>query len=353
MKAKIVIIGGGVAGLSAAIRLLELGEKPLLIEKESCAVHKICGEFLSPECLAYLNNWKIFPTPISKVILKTESENLRFAFPSPAGGFSHMTLDPSLLNRALDRGANLISGVTVVSIEPKQSREGCHFIKLTNGECLEASHLIIATGRIPGFSTQAPPMAYLGFKAHFKNIFSNDLEMFLFKNAYLGIAPIENDQFNIAGLIRIRNREELKDPQEIIEQQISRNVELSHKLGQAKNLFGGWMTNFLPEFGIRQTPDWLDTYFIGDAAISIPPACGGGLALGIVGGCLAAEYAMRGEAEKFKKMWKSRCRYQMFWAKQLHRLMLNPKSANFFFKVAKRIPFLSKVAFNLTRQFSI
>ena len=46
-----VIVGGGPAGASAAIQLARAGARVLLAERERFPRPKLCGEFISPECL--------------------------------------------------------------------------------------------------------------------------------------------------------------------------------------------------------------------------------------------------------------------------------------------------------------
>ena len=47
----VAIVGAGPAGSAAAIRLVLAGKRVVLIEKEKFPRHKLCGEFISPECL--------------------------------------------------------------------------------------------------------------------------------------------------------------------------------------------------------------------------------------------------------------------------------------------------------------
>ncbi len=54
-KYKITIAGAGPAGASLAIRLAEKGFNVCLIEREKFPRHKLCGEFISPECLSHFN----------------------------------------------------------------------------------------------------------------------------------------------------------------------------------------------------------------------------------------------------------------------------------------------------------
>src|SRR5215210_6361226 len=48
-----VIVGGGPAGTSAAIHLAGSGARVLLAEQKKFPREKLCGEFISPECLEH------------------------------------------------------------------------------------------------------------------------------------------------------------------------------------------------------------------------------------------------------------------------------------------------------------
>src|SRR5687767_7519136 len=50
-KSQIVVVGAGPAGASLAIRLAASGFEVTLVEREKFPRHKLCGEFVSPECL--------------------------------------------------------------------------------------------------------------------------------------------------------------------------------------------------------------------------------------------------------------------------------------------------------------
>jgi menaquinone-9 beta-reductase len=55
-KLKIAIVGAGPAGASLAIRLARESFEVVLIEREKFPRHKLCGEFISPECFAQLKD---------------------------------------------------------------------------------------------------------------------------------------------------------------------------------------------------------------------------------------------------------------------------------------------------------
>ena len=48
-----IIVGGGPAGASAGIHLAASGARVLLAERERFPREKLCGEFISPECLEH------------------------------------------------------------------------------------------------------------------------------------------------------------------------------------------------------------------------------------------------------------------------------------------------------------
>jgi len=299
-----VIIGGGVAGLSAAIRLTELGATPLLIESGSYPSHKVCGEFLSPECIPYLKKWGITPIEIRQLYLRTQSSQLSFTFPEPAGSLSHMTLDPLLMKYACLKGLDIRIETKVTHFKPKENEYDVHHIELSSGETLKAHSVLIATGRLNGLASKnLLECEYIGIKAHFEGVpTENRLEMFAFSGAYLGISPIENNKHNVACLAKNKLVAERGGVEVFMQQLIKKHPLLQAYLPEDKRLFS-WMTAPIPFFGFKTTPNWRDAYFIGDGAATIPPATGDGLSMAILGGCMGAEFAFKKEYNKFKIDW--------------------------------------------------
>ena len=344
-----VILGGGIAGLCAAKRLLELGIQPLVIEAGNYPSHKVCGEFLSPSSLPILKRWNIHPIPIFEAQLHTSSQNFHFIFPRSAGSLSHWTLDTQLADQVSLEGATLLTQTKVLSLSPPTAKGDNHHLVLSSGENIEAKHLLIASGRLPGSSLQSFTPRYIGFKAHFSGIeLRSTLHMFSFKGAYLGIAPIENERANLACLANIE-RVKQASPAQFMKSLIADHPFLHQLLASSHQLFDQWMEVFVPKFGLRFTPDWIQTYWIGDAAGTIPPASGNGLSLAITSGYLAAEFAARKDEFGFKRAWKKRCTSQIAFAKVLHRLFLNPTLANRALNLNHWLPCIAPWIFNATR----
>lgn len=350
MREEFVIIGGGVAGLSAAIRLAELGAHPVVLEAGSYPAHKVCGEFLSPECIPQLHQWGIEPVKIQQMSLHTPQQTLTFDFPYEAGSLSHLQLDPALLQVALEKGATVRTQVKVNRLSPYHLMEGFYELELSNGETLKATHLILATGRLPSYQLKPPKVSYVGIKAHFSHLpIQGKLEMFTFPGAYLGIAPIEENKFNIAGLAKIKLFTAAGSPEALIQRLMSQQPLLKQYLSEGHNLFPTWMHTPVPAFGIKSTPDWPHAYFIGDAIATIPPATGSGLSLAILGGCLAAEHAIKDDFVGFKQAWHKRYAPLIRWGKLLHYAMLHPQVGSRFIPWFQRFPSLAQHAFHLTR----
>jgi flavin-dependent dehydrogenase len=348
MKEEFVILGGGVAGLSAANRLAELGASPLLIEGGSYPAHKICGEFFSPSSLIQLEKWHIFPKKIHHANLRTAHSELHLPFSPAAGSLSHYQLDQALAKRAERKGAALMTHTRVEAMRMAKKRSEYHELDLSNGVTIEAKHLLIATGRLPSLTQKTMTPRYIGFKTHFSGLSLKDsLEMFSFPGAYLGITPIENDHFNVAGLAEYSLFKDLSLA-ELIDSLKRQQPLLNTYLNEGQNLFTEWMQTTVPEFGIKHTPHYPRTYYIGDAAATIPPASGNGLTLAIECGRLAAHYVLKDDEQGFKKQWHSRIRGPIFFAKLLHRVMLNPSYGNPLIWLNSRLP-LAHLLYKMTR----
>ena len=113
----VLIVGGGLAGLSSAIHLSKQNLSVLVIEKNSYPKHKVCGEYISNEVLPYLefldiDVFKLGAKKIDKFQLSTTKGQLISA-DLPLGGFgiSRFCLDEALANKALENGVEILQDV--------------------------------------------------------------------------------------------------------------------------------------------------------------------------------------------------------------------------------------------------
>lgn len=342
-----VIIGGGMAGLAAALRLTELGAKPLVIEGGEYPSHKVCGEFFSPESLSILKKWGVDVIPIHEANFHVNAHVLNMPFPSPAGSLSHYLSDPFLSRKATTEGATLLTNTKVDNL---QMGNESHELTLSTGEKIKAKSLIIAAGRL--FSNPSPQQTpqYCGIKAHFEGkTRPYALEMFSFPGAYVGVSPIEQGKYNVACIARWDVVHDFPSVSSYMDFLRSDHPRLSHYLAPEKMVFKQWMSVPVPSFGIKKTPDWDRCYFIGDAAGTIPPASGDGLSMALFSGILAAEYAFRNDPRGFKKAWHKQYASPIFWGKVLNQLLLRPAVGDYFIKIGNRFPQIAQWLFKKTR----
>lgn len=345
-----LILGGGVAGLCAAKRLLELGIAPLVIEGGSYPSHKVCGEFISSSSLPILKQWNIIPVQISSLQWHAGSKTMNFPFQQPAGSLSHLTLDQELAHQISREGASLLTNTKVIECIPSSKENDFHLLTLSSGEKIKAYHLLVATGRHPSSPSQKWSPRYVGFKAHFSEIeFQETLHMFSFPGAYLGLSPVENGSVNVACLASMEIFSLFASAEAFMQHLVTSQPMLEKFFDSGKNLCSGWMQTFIPPFGLRSPPVWPRTYWIGDAASTIPPASGNGLSMAISSGCLAAEYAAKNQPQGFRKEWAMRSLWTIRWAKGLHHLFLNPSLAKGAISLGNAFPFFAQQIFNATR----
>lgn len=350
MKVEYAILGGGIAGLSAALSLAEKGATPLLIEAGDYPFHKVCGEFISPETLPLLHKWNIFPELIDRVRFRTPTQEMLFTFPSPAGSLSHLQLDPSLAREARRLGVDLLTNTRVERWQTLASQE--HELLLSDGQAIQAKHLLLATGRFP--LLQSKPFIqnarYLGFKAHFRGLtLTSTLEMFSSPGLYFGIVPVEDGLYNLAGLVQLSVAQKTASLDDLLVSIRRNHPTLDAYMSEAIPQFREWMQVRIPRFGLKDITPLPRTYYIGDAVLTVPPASGNGLSLAIQCGCSAAHYAMQDDPVGFHRFWKNHVKRQLFFDQILHHMLLHPRCGNILLQAAKRFPLLAQKFYHLMR----
>ena len=84
---KVVIIGGGLAGLVSGILLARRGIECALIERKSYPFHRVCGEYVSNEASSFLKDNDLYPGDFNPPQLG------RFQLSSVSGKSTILTLD--------------------------------------------------------------------------------------------------------------------------------------------------------------------------------------------------------------------------------------------------------------------
>lgn len=352
-----VIIGGGIAGLSAANQLIDAGMKPLIVDGGEYPCHRICGEYFSHESLTSLQKWDIplnFKINFARFV-KGRKE-IEFKLPIPASTCSHFECDAMLFDRALKNGSRALCKTTVQSVQLPSNKMETYQLMLSNNQTIKTRHLIIGTGKLPkinGIKSQLPEMKYFGFKAHFEGIEMSDrIEMHLFSGGYLGLANVNANTTNIAALVCKDRIDDWEQPEKLMQKlMVEESMPfLKQRMKNAKMLFPKWLVTSIPEFGIRENPQLERVFWIGDAAGGIPPVSGEGLAIAVTSGCMAADYLLKSDAHQFKMDWLKRYHKRYFWAQTLHKGLIRPWINEVGIRLCQLVPSIPVYAWKLTRE---
>ncbi len=292
----VIIVGGGLAGLTSAIHLSKREKHVLLIEKSAFPKHKVCGEYVSNEVLPYLNSLGIDPISegakkITKVHISTTKNNL-IKGELPLGGFgiSRYFLDDLLAKKARLNGVQILKD-TVDSIHFKKESftiitksSGVFKSKITIGAFGKRSSLDQKMKR--KFIQKESP--YLAVKIHVKGLFPENLvALHNFKGGYCGISKVENNAINICYITEYRSFKKYKNITDFQEQVVFKNEYLKRIFKESTPIFEKPLTISQVSF---QTKNPIENHIImcGDTAGMIHPLCGNGMGMAISSAKLAS-----------------------------------------------------------------
>lgn len=209
----IAVIGGGLAGAAAAFHLAHLGFSVTLLERESGAHQKVCGEFLSPESASYLSELgidllQLGAAPIHEIRLTAGDAVAHARVEKSAWGLSRYALDAHCLTRAAAMGAQIMQNacVTNYTFDAEKKIYTIH----TATKKYIARKIIVATGKHDLRAAQirqGRERHAIGLKMHLRltpqnfSALSDHIWMGFFRGGYVGLSCIENQRANCCLII--------------------------------------------------------------------------------------------------------------------------------------------------------
>jgi len=205
-KFDVGIIGGGLAGLAAAIELNRSGYSVALFEKNEFPFHKVCGEYLSMEAWDYLKYLGIKPEEhtlpkINQLKISTP-KGVHFEKKLSKGGFgiSRYFLDCLLYERARSEGVKVFQKTEIIDCTLKNK---VHEIK-SKTDVFHSNLLLGAYGKRSKMDkslkrkfiqkSASAQQNFIGIKYHIKaDLDSHKIGLHLFKNGYGGISKVEGE----------------------------------------------------------------------------------------------------------------------------------------------------------------
>lgn len=354
----VIIIGGGLAGLTSAIHLSRFGLKVAVIEKNEFPKHKVCGEYISNEVLSYLeslglNISELKPSNINKLEFSTSKGKI-ISTNLPLGGFgiSRYELDNYLYQKAIANSCQIIQD-TVIDIYFTKNE-----FSISTSEALELKSKIVigAFGKRSNMDQKLnrdfiqKKSPWLAVKAHYSGGFSNDLVgLHNFKGGYCGVSKVENDIINICYLADYETFKQYKNIEEFQSEVVCKNPNLKAIFEKTTMFFEKPLTISQISFEKKETVE-NHILMIGDTAGLIHPLCGNGMAMAIHSAKIASELVIdfienrissRKELEeKYRQEWNDNFKSRLATGRFLSRLLRNEKLASFLMQLLIILPML-------------
>jgi flavin-dependent dehydrogenase len=359
MQKPIVIVGGGLAGLIAAVHLSKLGLKNILIEKNEYPKHKVCGEYISNEVLPYLNylGLKIAtlnPTTITDLQFSTISGALvKTVLPLGGFGISRYALDEYLYNDAIATGFTTVIKDNVESIIFENDQ-----FTITTANKLEykAGIVIGAFGKRSNIDQKLnrnfieKKSPWLAVKAHYSGNFPEELVgLHNFKGGYCGVSKVENNAINVCYLADYKSFKKFKNIEEYQQNVLSKNPHLESVFLNSKLIFDKPLTISQISFEKKEAVE-NHILMIGDTAGLIHPLCGNGMAMAIHSAKIVSELVAkfynneiksRSELEnKYIELWNFNFKNRLKMGRFLSNIMQKQKLSAILMRILITFPFL-------------
>ncbi len=352
----VAIIGGGLAGLSAAIHLRKAGLDVFVIEKKSYPQHKVCGEYISQEVLPYFRKLdlgveEIQPQKINRFRLYAPSGKYAEASLDLGGlGIRRYALDNYLYEHALQKGVSFqLNNPALSSVF-----RGEHFeLKLKKGTTIEAKTVIGSFGKrsVMDKSMQRPftatPADYVGIKYYLKKHFPADLvTLYNFEGGYCGAVQVEDGTVDLALLIKQQQFKKIGGISGLEQYLYTQHQAIADLFEGAEQVLVKPIVisnvSFVPK---KQVQDHV--LMVGDAAGMIPPLAGNGMAMGIHAAKLASECLIEyfegrtdrsGMEAQYQKKWQQHFAARLYWGRWLHFFMGKTLISEYSVRILKTFP---------------
>lgn len=320
----VIVVGGGPAGSGAAIELARSGARVLLAEQERFPRAKLCGEFITPECLAHFARLGVLEAmteaggaAVGETVFYTRAGR-RIGVPSEwfggasartALGLSRAEMDLRLLEGARSSGVEVLEEATASGLLFHEGADGegarVRGVRLSvagrEARELTARVVVDATGRAravarrverakksEGEHRRAPLVA---FKAHLEGARPSEgaCEIYFYPGGYGGLSAVEGGVHNLCFIARAADaRARGGDAERLMKEVVLKNLRAAETLAGAR-VRGRWLGVALQGFGRGELVPAEGLLTVGDAASFIDPFTGSGMLMALESAELAAQ----------------------------------------------------------------
>ncbi|MFT3745336.1 MAG: NAD(P)/FAD-dependent oxidoreductase [Pyrinomonadaceae bacterium] len=308
------IAGAGPAGSSLAIRLAMAGLKVVLVEQKEFPREKLCGEFISPECLIHFDDLGV-SADISAAGATKLAETIFFGrhgkgvsvksewFGSPesvALGLSRAEMDDQLLARAQAVGVDVLEETKAIGLG--HERNIVIGIKVKGSDRIErqviAGISVDATGRSQSLTRRldsAGPRrtaaTHVAFKTHLTGatLEAGACEIYAYRGGYGGCNRVEGDLYNLCFIAAAEDAKRLgSDPVRVMREVVFSNTRAAEAMASAR-VAKPWLAVPIERFGRGDLVPARGLISVGDAAAFIDPFTGSGMLMALESAKIAAK----------------------------------------------------------------
>ncbi len=366
----VIIIGGGLAGLSLSILLKKMQYNVALFEKEVYPFHKVCGEYISMESWDFIQQLGVplisMNLPLIKKLIVTAPDGTALHHPLDMGGFgiSRYCLDNELKKIAQAAGVALYQNCKAEDIIFTddnffvQTSAGKFSSKICCGSFGKRSNIDIKWKRNFIIHKNNKLSNYIGVKYHIRTRFADDtIALHNFKDGYCGISKIEEDKYCLCYLTNAANLKDSENSIATMEKEILwQNPHLKNIFENSEMLYRSPVTISQISFS-KKTQVENHVLLIGDAAGMIPPLCGNGMSMAMHAAKIASMHIQQYLQNDISRQ-QLETNYSMAWKKQFSKRLLAGRTlqhffgkewaTNIFIKIMKLFPFITSRAVQLT-----
>ena len=340
---RVIIVGGGIAGLTCLNALLDQGVSALLLEAGTIGEPKMCGEFLAPPAVSFLKQWDIGPIQtIQQVNFFTKNKTLTVDFPKPAGALARDQAELQLAERAKQKGGQILENSPILNMVPDTQTSSYTFC-LESGEKIQAQSTFMATGKMNPIR-KSVKLPYYALKTHFKNVINpNTLLMHSVKNAYFGVVPISDEFSNFACLVKKEAVDKAGSCRQFFYDLVRQHKFLQQTFEHMDISKIDLLEGKSPKFCLKNIPDWPNVFWVGDALASFPPAIGYGFTHSIHSAVIAVKYFLKNDPIQYHQISKKTIKPNLLLGRGIHQLLLNPVYGSLFFPFLQDNPWISNL----------
>lgn len=355
VKYDVIIVGGGLAGLTCALHLSKHDIRILLIEKYEYPHHKVCGEYVSNEVVPYLRSLGIDPFTLGAVEISnfeiSDRDGKKVVSELPLGGFgiSRYAFDQLLYEKVKDS-----IDVVFETAEKITFNDQLFTVRTIDNKSHQSNFLVGAFGKRSlldivlnrKFIRLKSP--WLGVKAHYEyNIPSDTVALHNFDGGYCGLSKVETGAVNACYLTTFKSFRRFGSIDTFQREVLSQNPHLDDFFKNAKLLFEKPLTISQISFE-KKKPVEAHIFMIGDSAGLIHPLCGNGMAMAIHSAKLFSELFLETfqqsdfQRERLEVMytrkWEETFTRRLLAGRLIQNFLLHPATTNIGLKLAQAFP---------------